>query len=366
MVYNFAAGPAVLPQEVLKKAQAELLNYAGSGMSVMELSHRGAEFSMILEQAEANLRDLMRIPDDYKVLFLQGGASLQFSMLAMNLVLGKKAYYLVSGSFGKKAYSEAVKLSKTLNFEPILLASSEDEHFAELAKFEPLMIDPEASYVHVTMNNTIEGTTIYELPETNGVPLVADMSSDILAVDYDVSRFALIYAGAQKNMGPAGMTVVIVREDFLPQDEVLSSMLDYRILAEHQSLYNTPPAFSIYMSGLVFEWAKAEGGVKALEARNCEKARLLYDTIDASSFYNNPVKFKAERSICNVPFRTPTAELDTAFIKEAEVAGFKNLAGHRSVGGMRASIYNAFPKEGVEALVDFMKAFEEKHHDLSD
>lgn len=361
MVYNFAAGPSVLPKEVLKKAQEELLDFAGSGMSVMELTHRGAEFSEVIQKAEQNLRDLMKIPDNYKILFLQGGASLQFSMLPMNLAIGKKAYYLQSGSFGEKAYKEAVKLSKVLDFEPISLGSTKASHYEELVKFDASQLDPNAAYLHVTLNNTIEGTAIYELPETNGVPLVGDMSSDILAVNYDVSKFAMIYAGAQKNIGPAGMTLVIIHEDFLPKEPVLSSMLDYRILSENGSMYNTPPTFAIYMAGLVFDWVKAQGGVDAMEKRNVEKAQLLYEMIDGSSFYQSPVKYKNERSICNVPFRTSSPELDAKFVAEAAAAGLKNLKGHRSVGGMRASIYNACDLEAVQALVTFMKEFEEKH-----
>ena len=360
-IYNFAAGPAVLPKEVLEKAQEELLDYAGSGMSVMELTHRGKEFSAIIEHAEQTLRELMSIPEHYKVLFLQGGASTQFSMVPLNLALGKKAYYVESGSFGKKAFDEAVKLSKSLELEPISLGSTEEQQFDELVKFDSSAIDRDAAYVHVTLNNTIEGTTIYELPDTNDVPLVGDMSSDILAVGYDVSRFGLIYAGAQKNIGPSGLTVVIVREDLLPQKPVLSSMMDYRILANNDSLYNTPPTFAIYMAGLVFDWVKAQGGVQAMEQRNREKAALLYDLLDQSDFYRSPVKFKSERSICNVTFTTPSKELDTEFIKQAEAAGFKNIKGHRSVGGMRASLYNAFPREGVVELVEFMKGFEKRY-----
>lgn len=374
MVYNFAAGPSVLPKEVLLKAQDELLDYAGSGMSVMELTHRGSEFSSILSKAEATLRELMSIPDHYKVLFLQGGASTQFTMIPLNLAVGKKAYYIESGSFGKKAYTEAVKLSKVIDFEPISLGSTEKTKFDRLVKavgkkenphdecaYEINEIDPDAAYVHITLNNTIEGTAIYDLPDTHGVPLVGDMSSDILAVDYDVSKFALIYAGAQKNIGPAGVTVVIIREDFLPKKEILSSMLDYRVLSENDSLYNTPPTFGIYMAGLVFDWVKAQGGVKALEAKNRKKAALLYDFIDQSEFYQSPVKNKAERSICNVPFTTGDQSFDQAFIAFADEKGFKNIKGHRSVGGMRASIYNAFPYEGVLELVELMKTFEKEH-----
>lgn len=357
-IYNFSAGPAVLPQEVLKKAQAEFLDYDGSGMSVMELSHRSAEFDAIIKGAEQTLRDLMAIPDNYKVLFLQGGASTQFSMMPLNMALGKKAYYLVAGSWGKKAYTEAVKLSKILAFEPILLASSEESNFDHIPAFDSSAIDPEAAYVHLTTNNTIEGTAVYDLPETNGVPIVADMSSNILAAEYRVEDFAMIYAGAQKNIGPAGVTIVIIREDFLNDTPALSSMLDYRIQADNGSLYNTPPTFGIYMAKLVFEWVKGLGGVGAMAELNRKKSGLLYDFIDRSGFYSNPVKHAKDRSVANIPFVTPSKELDAKFNKEADAAGFKNIKGHRSVGGMRASLYNAFPLEGVEALLDFMAKFE--------
>ncbi|MBM7643516.1 3-phosphoserine/phosphohydroxythreonine transaminase [Streptococcus loxodontisalivarius] len=357
-IYNFSAGPAVLPQEVLKKAQAEFLDYANSGMSVMELSHRSKEFDDIIKDAESLLRDLMAIPDNYKVIFLQGGGSLQFSMLPLNLAQGKKAYYVVAGSWGKKAYTEAVKLSKTIDFEPILLASSEETVYDHIPDFDASAIDPDAAYVHLTTNNTIEGTSVYDLPDTNGVPIVADMSSNILAVRYNVEDFGLIYAGAQKNIGPAGVTIVIVREDLLNDEPVLSSMLDYRIQAEAGSLYNTPPTFGIYMAKLVFEHVKALGGVDKMEEINREKSGLLYDYIEASDFYTSPVKNAKDRSVANIPFVTPSKELDAQFVKEADALGFKNIKGHRSVGGMRASLYNAFPRQGVLDLIDFMKKFE--------
>ncbi|MGT2666899.1 3-phosphoserine/phosphohydroxythreonine transaminase [Streptococcus rifensis] len=360
-IYNFSAGPAVLPKKVLTKAQSEFLDYAGTGMSVMELSHRSKPFEEIIQQAESLLRELMHIPDNYKVLFLQGGASTQFSMLPLNLAPGKKAYYVVAGSWGKKAYTEAVKLSKTIAFEPILLASSEDSNFDHIPSFEASAIDPDAAYVHITTNNTIEGTAVYDLPDTNGVPLVADMSSNILAFDYQVSDFGLIYAGAQKNIGPAGVTLVVVREDLLNDSPVLSSMLDYRIQADNGSLYNTPPTYGIYMAKLVFEWVKSLGGVAGMEAKNREKSGLLYDFIEQSDFYTSPVKDVKDRSLCNIPFVSPNDELDALFNKEADAAGFKNIKGHRSVGGMRASLYNAFPLEGVEALIAFMADFEAKH-----
>ena len=337
-IYNFSAGPATLPKPVLEKAQAELLNYQESGMSVLEMSHRSPEFDKIVKDAEATLRELMAIPDNYKVIFLQGGASTQFTMVPLNLAQGKKAYYLVGGSWGKKAYTEAVKLSKTIPFEPILLASSEDTVYDHIPSFDPSTIDPEAAYVHLTTNNTIEGTSIYDLPDTNGVPIVADMSSNILAARYNVEDFALIYAGAQKNIGPAGVTVVIVREDFLNDQPQLSAMLDYRIQAEAGSLYNTPPCFNIYISKLVFD-----------------------DYIESSDFYTNPVKDAKDRSVCNIPFVTPSKDLDAKFVAEADALGFKNIKGHRSVGGMRASVYNAFPRQGVLDLIDFMKKFEDEN-----
>ncbi|MGT2929455.1 3-phosphoserine/phosphohydroxythreonine transaminase [Streptococcus dentasini] len=358
-VYNFSAGPATLPKPVLEQARDEMLDYQGSGMSVLEMSHRSPEFDKIIKDAEKLLRELMAIPDNYKVMFLQGGASLQFSMLPLNLAQGKKAYYLVAGSWGKKAYNEAVKLAKTIPFEPLLLASSENTTYDHIPDFDPASIDETAAYVHITTNNTIEGTSIYDLPETNGVPIVADMSSNILAARYNVEDFALIYAGAQKNIGPAGVTVVIIREDFLNDQPQLSAMLDYRIQAEAGSLYNTPPAYSIYISKLVFEWVKNTiGGVDKMVEINREKSGLLYDFIDQSSFYTSPVKRIAERSVTNIPFVTPSKDLDAKFVAEADKLGFKNIKGHRSVGGMRASLYNAFPLQGVLDLIDFMKKFE--------
>ncbi|SDB27591.1 phosphoserine aminotransferase apoenzyme [Streptococcus henryi] len=358
-IYNFSAGPATLPKPVLETAQRELLDYQGSGMSVLEMSHRSPEFDKIIKDAEKALRDLMDIPDNYKVMFLQGGASLQFTMVPLNLAQGKKAYYLVGGSWGKKAYTEAVKLSKTIPFEPILLASSEDTVYDHIPTFDASAIDPEAAYVHLTTNNTIEGTAIYDLPDTNGVPIVADMSSNILAARYNVEDFALIYAGAQKNIGPAGVTVVIVREDFLNDQPQLSAMLDYRIQAEAGSLYNTPPAYNIYISKLVFEWVRdVVGGVDKMAEIEREKSGLLYDFIEKSDFYTSPVKDVKDRSVCNIPFVTPSKDLDAKFVKEADALGFKNIKGHRSVGGMRASLYNAFPRQGVLDLLDFMAKFE--------
>lgn len=360
-IYNFSAGPAVLPKPVLEKAQAEMLDYRSSGMSVLEMSHRSKEFDAIIKDAEYLLRELMAIPDHYRVLFLQGGASTQFSMIPLNLAKGKKAYYHVAGSWGKKAYTEAVKLSKTIPFEPILLASSEEETFSYVPTFDKDVIDPDAAYVHLTTNNTIEGTALYDIPDTNGVPIVADMSSNILAVRYKVNDFGMIYAGAQKNIGPAGVTVVIIRNDLLNSEPALSSMLDYKIQADAQSLYNTPPAYSIYIAKMVFEWVKSLGGLDQMEVKNREKSGLLYSFIEQSSFYQSPVKNSKDRSVANIPFTTPNKDLDEKFVKEAEAAGFKNIKGHRSVGGMRASLYNAFPVEGVIALIDFMRVFENQN-----
>ncbi|CAR41114.1 3-phosphoserine/phosphohydroxythreonine transaminase [Streptococcus uberis] len=360
-IYNFSAGPAVLPKPVLEKAQAEMLDYRSSGMSVLEMSHRSKEFDAIIKDAEYLLRELMAIPDHYRVLFLQGGASTQFSMIPLNLAKGKKAYYHVAGSWGKKAYTEAVKLSKTIPFEPILLASSEEETFSYVPTFDKDVIDPDAAYVHLTTNNTIEGTALYDIPDTNGVPIVADMSSNILAVRYKVNDFGMIYAGAQKNIGPAGVTVVIIRNDLLNSEPALSSMLDYKIQADAQSLYNTPPAYSIYIAKMVFEWVKSLGGLDQMEVKNREKSGLLYSFIEQSSFYQSPVKNPKDRSVANIPFTTPSKDLDEKFVKEAEAAGFKNIKGHRSVGGMRASLYNAFPVEGVIALIDFMRVFENQN-----
>ncbi|MCK1221355.1 3-phosphoserine/phosphohydroxythreonine transaminase [Streptococcus uberis] len=360
-IYNFSAGPAVLPKPVLEKAQAEMLDYRSSGMSVLEMSHRSKEFDAIIKDAEYLLRELMAIPDHYRVLFLQGGASTQFSMIPLNLAKGKKAYYHVAGSWGKKAYTEAVKLSKTIPFEPILLASSEEETFSYVPTFDKDVIDPDAAYVHLTTNNTIEGTALYDIPDTNGVPIIADMSSNILAVRYKVNDFGMIYAGAQKNIGPAGVTVVIIRNDLLNSEPALSSMLDYKIQADAQSLYNTPPAYSIYIAKMVFEWVKSLGGLDQMEVKNREKSGLLYSFIEQSSFYQSPVKNPKDRSVANIPFTTPSKDLDEKFVKEAEAAGFKNIKGHRSVGGMRASLYNAFPVEGVIALIDFMRVFENQN-----
>ena len=353
-VYNFSAGPAVLPKSVLEKAQSELVNYENSGMSVMELSHRSSLFETIIQEAETLLRELMNIPDNYKVLFLQGGASMQFTMVPLNLAQNRKALYVNTGSWSKKAISEAKKID---NVEVEVIASSEDKNFTYIPEIRKEDIPQDAAYLHITTNNTIEGTAYYDLPDTGDVPLIADMSSNILSVNYNVADFGLIYAGAQKNIGPAGLTVVIVRDDLIGQVDVLSAMLDYTIHAKNGSMYNTPPTYSIYIAKLVFEWIKEQGGVQKMEQQNKDKARLLYDEIDASALFSSPVT-KKDRSINNVPFVTGSEELDKAFNKEALVTGFENLKGHRSVGGMRASLYNAFPKAGVEALIQLMKKFE--------
>lgn len=354
-IYNFSAGPGVLPDPVLKKAQEELPDYKNSGMSVMELSHRSSLFEEIIAEAEQLLRQLMHIPDNYKVLFLQGGASLQFSAVPLNLAQGRKALYVNTGSWAQKAIAAAQKLSKV---EVEVVATSQLSHFTEI----PLLgrIDPAAAYLHITTNETIGGVTYNQLPDTGDVPLVADMSSNILANDYQVADFGLIYAGAQKNMGPAGLTVVIVREDLLAEHALEIPMLDYHLQAKNRSLYNTPPTYSIYMAKLVFEWLRDLGGVKEMVKQDRQKAALLYDAIDASTLFTNPVK-KTDRSLMNLPFVSGNDDLDKKFIAQAQEAGFENLKGHRSVGGMRASLYNAFPLAGVQALVDFIQQFEEEN-----
>lgn len=352
-VYNFSAGPAILPEPVLKQVQEEMLSYQESGMSVMELSHRSSLFQKIIDDLESLLRELMEIPSNYRVLFLQGGASLQFSMVPLNIAKRKVAY-INSGSWSKKAISEAKKIPG-LTVE--VIASSEDKNFTSIP--EVPFVAQDMDYIHITTNNTIEGTTFFEMPDTGTVPLIADMSSNILSSYYDVSDFGLIYAGAQKNIGPSGLTVVIIREDLIGLNQPLSSMLDYKIQADNHSLYNTPSTFSIYTAKLVLEWLKDLGGVAAIEKINREKAELLYKAIDHSALYRSPVE-RSSRSLTTIPFVTDNDELDKQFIKEAEAEGFVNLKGHRSVGGMRASLYNAFPLEGVHALILFMQSFEEK------
>ena len=356
-IFNFSAGPAALPLEVLEQARDELVNWHGSGMSVMEMSHRGKEYMGIQAEAEADLRELMGIPANYKVLFLQGGASTQFSMIPMNLLRGKaSADYLNTGEWSKKAISEAKKYGKVN-----VVASSEDKNFSYAPTQDKWKLDPDAAYVHYTPNETIGGVEIFWTPETGKVPLVADMSSNILSRPIDVSKFGLIYAGAQKNIGPAGLTIVIVREDLLGQTVAGTPvMFDYKIQADNDSMYNTPPTYAIYIAGLVFKMLKAKGGIAGMEKVNRAKAKLLYDALDASKFFVSPVA-KENRSLMNIPFTLKDASLDEEFLKGAKALKMVQLKGHRSVGGMRASIYNAMPVEGVQTLVDYMKAFEKKH-----
>lgn len=351
---NFSAGPAILPESVLEIVQKEMLSYKDSGMSVMEMSHRSSLFENIIQEAEQLLRELMGIPDNYKVLFLQGGASLQFAMAPMNLVKTGKVGYINTGSWAKKAISEA----KILGVPHIdVLASSEGDGFKHIPEIPA--VDEAYDYIHITTNNTIEGTAFQTIPRFVNAPIVADMSSNILSNLYDVNDFGLIYAGAQKNIGPAGLTIVIVKEDLIQTEKTLPSMLDYRTHIKNDSLYNTPPSFAIYVAKLVFEWLKDLGGVTEMVRQNEEKAGLLYRTIEESSIFTSPVAIDS-RSITNIPFVTGDKDLDAKFVKEATNAGFLNLKGHRSVGGMRASIYNAFPYEGVQELTEFMKAFEAK------
>lgn len=355
--YNFSAGPATLPLEVLQKAQEELVEWNASGMSVMEMSHRGKEYTSIHENAIKNLRALMNIPDNYKVLFLQGGASQQFAMVPLNLFsAAKKADYVNTGAWSKKAISEAKRYG-TVN----VIASSDDKNFSYIPEVRPDMISADADYVHITTNNTIYGTRYPSLPDSGSKPLVADMSSNILSQEYDITKFGLIYAGAQKNIGPAGLTIVIVREDLLGKAlDITPTMLNYQIHAAENSLYNTPPCYTIYIAGLVFEWLLAKGGIKAMEKENIEKAAILYDFLDSSSLFKGTVEVRS-RSLMNIPFVTGNEELDARFIGEAGKRGLKTLKGHRSVGGMRASIYNAMPREGVQSLVDFMEEFEKEN-----
>ncbi len=356
-VYNFSAGPAVLPEEVLKEAADEMLDYKGTGMSVMEMSHRSAAYDAIIKEAEQDLRDLMDIPDNYKVLFLQGGASQQFAMIPMNLMKNGVADYIVTGQWAKKAYAEACKYGKAVK-----IASSEDKTFSYIPDCSDLPIDEDADYVYICENNTIYGTKYRELPNTKGKTLVADVSSCFLSEPVDVSRYGVIYGGVQKNIGPAGVVIVIIREDLIPEevDKSVPTMLQYKVHADAQSLYNTPPAYGIYICGKVFKWLKKMGGLSEMKKRNEEKARILYDFLDSSSLFKGTVR-KEDRSLMNVPFVTGDKELDAKFVAEAKAAGFENLKGHRTVGGMRASIYNAMPKEGVEKLVAFMKKFEEEN-----
>ncbi|MHB1203242.1 MAG: 3-phosphoserine/phosphohydroxythreonine transaminase [Acidithiobacillus sp.] len=356
-IYNFSAGPAVLPHSVLEQVQADLVDWQGSGMSVMEMSHRGPEFMQIMAEAEQDLRDLLAIPANYKVLFLQGGATLQFAMVPLNLLRGKtKASYVHTGVWSKKAISEARRFCTVE-----IAASNEDRHGSYVPAQSSWQVSPDTAYVHIAGNETIGGVEYDFVPELGDIPLVSDASSHILSKPMDVGRFGLIYAGAQKNVGPAGLTLVIVREDLLGHAPAHTpTMLDYAIHAKDDSMHNTPPTFAIYVAGLVFKWLKALGGLEKMAEINARKARRLYDLIDASGFYRNPVEAR-NRSQMNVPFTLPDPALDEAFLKGAKAHGLLQLKGHRSVGGMRASIYNAMPEAGVAALADYMTAFARSH-----
>ena len=356
-VYNFSAGPAVLPEEVLQEAAAEMMDYKGSGMSVMEMSHRSKEFDTIIKEAEQDLRDLMNIPDNYKVLFLQGGASQQFSAIPMNLMKNGVADYIVTGQWAKKAYQEASRYGKAVK-----IASSEDKTFSYIPDCSDLPIDEDADYVYICENNTIYGTKFKTLPNTKGKPLVADVSSCFLSEPVDVTKYGVIYGGVQKNIGPAGVVIVIIREDLIRDDvmEGTPTMLKYKTQADNDSLYNTPPCYGIYICGKVFKWLKKQGGLAAMKEYTEKKAKILYDFLDQSKLFKGTV-VKEDRSLMNVPFVTGDKDMDAKFIAEATAAGFVNLKGHRTVGGMRASIYNAMPIEGVQKLVDFMDKFEKEN-----
>ncbi|HIY18608.1 MAG TPA: 3-phosphoserine/phosphohydroxythreonine transaminase [Candidatus Blautia avistercoris] len=356
-VFNFSAGPAALPEEVLKEAAEEMLDYRGTGMSVMEMSHRSPAFQQIIDEAEADLRELLQIPENYRVLFLQGGASQQFAMIPMNLMKNRVADYIVTGQWAKKAYTEAQKYGKANK-----IATSEDKTFSYIPDCSDLPISPDADYVYICENNTIYGTKFKELPNTKGKLLVSDVSSCFLSEPMDISRYGIVYGGVQKNIGPAGMVIAIVREDLITEDVLpgTPTMLTYKTHADAGSMYNTPNCYCIYMCGKVFKWLKAMGGLEVMKARNEKKAKILYDFLDESRMFKGTVVPK-DRSLMNVPFVTGDKELDARFVKEAKAAGLENLKGHRTVGGMRASIYNAMPIEGVEALVAFMKKFEEEN-----
>ena len=353
-VYNFSAGPAVLPEEVLKEAAEEMMDYRGCGMSVMEMSHRSKTYQTIIDEAEADLRDLIGIPDNYKVLFLQGGASQQFAMIPMNLMKNKVADYIVTGQWAKKAWQEAGKYGKANK-----IASSEDKTFSYIPDCSDLPISEDADYVYICENNTIYGTKFKTLPNTKGKTLVADVSSCFLSEPVDITKYGIMYGGVQKNIGPAGVVIAIIREDLITEDVLpgTPTMLQYKTHADAGSLYNTPPAYGIYICGKVFKWLKKMGGLSAIKELNEKKAAILYDFLDQSSLFKGTVR-KEDRSLVNVPFITGSEELDAKFVKEAKEAGLESLKGHRSVGGMRASIYNAMPVEGVEKLVEFMKKFE--------
>ncbi|MBR2950921.1 MAG: 3-phosphoserine/phosphohydroxythreonine transaminase [Lachnospiraceae bacterium] len=356
-VYNFSAGPAVLPEEVLQEAAAEMMDYKGCGMSVMEMSHRSKVYETIIKEAEQDLRDLMNIPDNYKVLFLQGGASQQFAMIPMNLMKNGVADYIITGQWAKKAYQEAKMYGKAN-----AIASSEDQTYSYIPDCSDLPVSEDADYVYICENNTIYGTKFKELPNTKGKVLVADVSSCFLSEPVDVTKYGVIYGGVQKNIGPAGVVIVIIREDLISEDVLpgTPTMLRYKTHADADSLYNTPPAYGIYICGKVFKWLKNKGGLAAMKEYNEKKAQILYDFLDSSSLFKGTVR-KQDRSLMNVPFVTGDKDLDAKFVAEAKAAGFENLKGHRSVGGMRASIYNAMPIEGVEKLVAFMKKFEEEN-----
>jgi len=356
-VYNFSAGPAVLPEEVLREAAEEMLDYKGTGMSVMEMSHRSKAYEGIINEAEKDLRELLNIPDNYKVLFLQGGASQQFAMIPMNLMKNKVADYIITGQWAKKAYQEACIYGKAN-----AIASSADKTFSYIPDCSDLPISEDADYVYICENNTIYGTKFKTLPNTKGKTLVADVSSCFLSEPVDITKYGVIYGGVQKNIGPAGVVIVIIREDLITEDTLpgTPTMLKYKIHADNGSLYNTPPAYGIYICGKVFKWIKNLGGLEAMKERNEKKAAVLYDYLDQSKLFKGTV-VKEDRSLMNVPFVTGSEELDAKFIKEAKAAGFENLKGHRTVGGMRASIYNAMPIEGVIKLVEFMKKFEEEN-----
>ena len=356
-IYNFSAGPAVLPEEVLQQAAADMMDYHGCGMSVMEMSHRSKMFQEIIDEAEKDLRTLMNIPDNYKVLFLQGGASLQFAMIPLNLMKNKMADYIVTGQWAKKAYQEAKKYG-----DVVTVASRADKTFSSIPDCSDLPIREDADYVYICENNTIYGTKFHTLPNTKGKDLISDVSSCFLSEPVDVTKYGMIYGGVQKNIGPAGLVIAIIREDLIPEsvDESVPTMMQYKIHVENGSMYNTPNCWAIYICGLVFKWLLKNGGLEAMQKKNIEKAKVLYDFLDQSKLFKGTVE-PASRSLMNVPFVTGNEELDAKFVKEAKAAGFENLKGHRSVGGMRASIYNAMPKAGVEALVEFMKKFEEEN-----
>ncbi len=356
-VYNFSAGPAVLPEEVLKEAAEEMMDYHGCGMSVMEMSHRSKMFQDIIDEAEADIRQLLCIPDEYKVLFLQGGASTQFAMVPMNLMKNRVADYIITGQWAKKAWKEA-----SIYGEAHAVVSSEDKTFSYIPDCSDLPIDADADYVYICENNTIYGTKYHKLPNTKGKILVADQSSCFLSEPVDVSKYGMLYGGVQKNVGPAGVVIAVIREDLITDDvlEGTPTMLRYKIYADAGSMYNTPPCYGIYICGKVFKWLKKMGGLEVMKQRNEEKAKILYDYLDQSKLFKGTVR-EDSRSLMNVPFITGDEALDAEFVKSAKEAGFENLKGHRTVGGMRASIYNAMPKEGVESLVKFMREFEKEH-----